>query len=176
MRRPVPTRLIAVALAAGSLLMVPLAATAGAATPTTCTNATFSPTTTASGKTTAKSTLGGCNNPTITGGSGVLVATYTIKGGAASGVAGKITWKGTGTSSFTVKSAAGPAAQAAKCKGTGKTKDSLIVSSGTITAATSKAAALKGTKFIESLCIHSATVGGKVTITEYLLPGSKIAV
>ena len=35
--RPFPSRLIAVALAAGSLLMVPLAATAGAATPTVCT-------------------------------------------------------------------------------------------------------------------------------------------
>src|SRR5579862_3189709 len=154
MRRPVPTRLIAVALAAGSLLMVPLAASAGAATPTTCTKATFSPTTTAAGKTTAKSTLGGCNNPTLTGGSGVLVATYSVKGTTATSVAGKITWKGTGTSSFTVKSAGGSAAAAAKCHGTGKTKDSLILSTGTITAATGKAVALKGTKFSESLCIH----------------------
>ena len=50
MRGPVPTRMIAVALAAGSLLMVPLAATAGAATPTVCTKATFSPSTTKAGK------------------------------------------------------------------------------------------------------------------------------
>ena len=78
--------------------------------------------------------MAGCNNPAITGGSGVLVATYTINGTSASGVKGKITWKGTGTSSFTVKSGAGPAAQAAKCHGTGKTKDSLILSTGTITA------------------------------------------
>jgi hypothetical protein len=168
--------MIAVALAAGSLLMVPLAATAGAATPTVCTKATFSPSTSAAGKQTAKSTLGGCNNPAITGGSGVLVATYSTNGTTATGVQGKITWKGTGTSSFTVKSSAGPAAQAAKCHGTGKTKDSLILSTGTITAATSKAVALKGTKFVESLCIHSVTVGKKVTLTEYLLPGSKIAI
>jgi hypothetical protein len=168
--------MIAVALAASSLLMVPLAATAGAATPTTCTTATFSPTATIAGKLTAKSTLGGCNNPALTGGSGVLVATYTSNGKTATGVQGKITWKGTGTSSFTVKSAAGPAAAAAKCHGTGKTKDSLIVSTGTITASTSKAAALKGTKFSESLCIHSATVGKTVTLTEYLLPGSTIAI
>ena len=174
--RPVRTRMIAVALAAGSLLMVPLAATAGAATPTVCTTATFSPSTTTAGVSTAKSTLGGCNNPAITGGSGVLVATYKTDGTTASGIKGKITWKGTGTSSFTLKSGAGPAAADAKCHGTGKTKDPLILSTGTITAATSKAAALKGTKFSESLCIHSATVGKKVTITEYLLPGSKIAI
>jgi len=170
------TRLLAVALAAGSLLMVPLSAAAGAATPTVCTKATFSPGTTTAGTYTAKSTLGGCNNPTLTGGSGVLVATYKTNGTTASGVQGKITWKGTGTSSFTVKSAVGSAAAGAKCHGTGKTKDGLILSTGTITAATSKAAALKGTKFSESLCIHSATVGKKTTVTEYLLPGSKIAI
>src|SRR5476651_2157843 len=107
MRGRVPTQMIAVALAAGSLFMVPLAAAAGAATPTTCTKATFSPTTTVAGKLTAKSTLGGCNNPALTGGSGVLVATYTSNGTSATGVQGKITWKGTGTSSFTVKSGAG---------------------------------------------------------------------
>jgi len=156
--------------------MVPLAATAGAATPTVCTKATFSPTTSTAGKQTAKSTLGGCNNPAVTGGSGVLVATYTTNGTTASGVKGKITWKGTGTSSFTVKSSAGPAAQAAKCHGTGKTKDSLILSTGTLAGGTSKAKALNGTKFIESLCIHAVTVGKKTTITEYLLPGSKIAI
>jgi hypothetical protein len=176
MRGPVSTRIIACALAAGSLLMVPLAATAGAATPTTCTTATFSPTTTTKGTSTAKSTLGGCNNPAITGGSGVLVATYTTNGTTASGIKGKITWKGTGTSSFTLKSGGGSAAAGAKCHGTGKTKDSLIISTGTITAATSKAAVLKGTKFSESLCIHVVTVGKKSTITEYLLPGSKIAI
>ena len=75
-----------------------------------------------------------------------------------------------------MKSTAGTAAAGAKCHGTGKTKDSLILSTGTITASTSKAAPLKGTKFSESLCIHSTTVGGKTTITEYLLPGSKIAI
>ena len=176
MRGPVPTRMIAAALAASTLLMVPLAAAAGAATPTTCTTATFSPSTTTAGKSTAKSTLGGCNNPALTGGSGVLVATYSTNGTTATGVQGKITWKGTGTSSFTVKSSAGSAAAGAKCHGSGKTKDSLILSTGTINAATSKAAPLKGTKFIESLCIHSTTVGKKVTITEYLLPGSKIAI
>jgi hypothetical protein len=176
MRGPVPTRIVAVALAAGSLLMVPLAAAAGAATPTVCTKATFSPTTTTAGKLTAKSTLGGCNNPVLTGGSGALVATYTSNGTTASGVQGKITWKGTGTSSFTVISKAGTAAQGAKCHGTGKTKDGLILSTGTIKASTGKAAPLKGTKFSESLCIHATTVGKKVTITEYLLPGSKIAI
>ena len=75
-----------------------------------------------------------------------------------------------------MKSGAGPKAQAAKCHGTGKTKDALIVSTGTLTAGTSKAVALNGTKFIESLCIHATTVGKKMTITEYLLPGSKIAI
>ena len=176
MRGRVTTRIVAAGVAASSLLMVPLAATAGAATPTVCTKATFSPTTTISGKLTAKSTLGGCNNAALTGGSGALVATYSSNGTSASGVQGKITWKGTGTSSFTVISKAGTAAQGAKCHGTGKTKDGLILSTGTIKAATGKAAPLKGTKFSESLCIHATKVGTKTTITEYLLPGSTIAI
>jgi len=176
MRGRVTTRVFAVAVAAGSLSMIQPAATAGAATPTVCTKATFSHTTITAGKLTAKSTLGGCNNPALTGGSGVLVATYTSNGTSASGVQGKITWKGTGTSSFTVVSKAGTAAQGAKCHGTGATKDGLILSTGTIKAATGKAAPLKGTKFSESLCIHSTKVGTKTTITEYLLPGSKIAI
>ena len=176
MRGRVTTRIVAAGVAASSLLMVPLAATAGAATPTVCTKATFSPSTSAAGKQTAKSTLGGCNNAALTGGSGALVATYSSNGTSASGVQGKITWKGTGTSSFTVKSGAGSASAGAKCNGTGKTKDPLIISTGTINAATGKAAVLKGTKFIESLCIHSVTVGKKTTLTEYLLPGSTIAI
>ena len=58
MRRPVSTRMIAVTLAAGSMLMVPLAATAGAATPTVCTKATFSPSTTDGGQADREEHLG----------------------------------------------------------------------------------------------------------------------
>ena len=166
--RSFPSRVFAVALAASSLMMVPLAATAGAATPTTCTKATFTPT--ATGATTAKSTLSGCNNPTLTGGSGTLVANFKVL----TKITGKITWKGTGTSSFILKEAGGPKVN--KCNGTGKTKDALIVSTGTVNAGTGKAVALKGTKFSESLCIHSTGSGKTAKTTEYLLPGSKIAI
>jgi len=168
MRRPVSTRMFAVALAAGSLLMVPLAATAGAATPTTCTKATFSATNTTTS--TAKSTLGGCTNPTLTGGSGTLVANFKNL----AKITVKITWKGTGTSSFTLKEGPGPKTN--KCKGTGKTKDSLVVSTGTIASGTGKAVGLNKTKFSESLCIHTTGTGKTAKTSEYLLPGSKIAI
>ena len=120
--------------------------------------------------------MGGCNNPAMTGGSGVLVATYSTNGTTATGVKGKITWKGTGTSSFTVKSSAGSAAAGAKCHGTGKTKDSLILSTGTITAGTSKAVALKGRSSSSRSAFTPVVKGKTTTITEYLLPGSKIAI
>ncbi len=166
--RPVPSRLIAVALAAGSLIMVPFAAGAGAATPTTCSKATFTPTTATAS--TAKSTLSGCTNAALTGGSGTLVANFKNL----AKITGKITWKGTGTSSFTLKEGAGPKVN--KCKGTGATKDSLVVSTGTISSGTGKAVALNKTKFSESLCVHSTGSGKTAKTTEYLLPGSKIAI
>jgi hypothetical protein len=170
MRRPVPSRLIAVALAAGSLLMVPLAASAGAATPTTCSKATFSATNTVTSI--AKSTLGGCTNPTLTGGSGVLVANFKVT----TKITVKITWHGTGTSSFTLKEGGTPKGVVNHCKGAGKTQDTLIVTTGVVTAGTGKAVALNKTKFSESLCVHTVTVGKKSTITEYLEPTSKIAI
>ena len=162
------TRLICVGLAAASLAVGSAAVPVGAATPTTCTKATFSATNSVTS--TAKSTLGACTNPAVTGGSGVLVANFKVL----SKITVKITWKGTGTSSFTLKEGAGPKVN--KCKGAGATKDLLVVSTGTVSAGTGKAVALKGTKFSESLCVHSGGTKAKPVLTEYLLPGSKIAI
>jgi len=162
------TRLMCVGLAAASLVVGSTTVPAGAATPTVCTKATFNAINTVTS--TAKSTLGGCNNPAATGGSGVLVANFKVL----AKITGKITWKGTGTSSFTLKEGTGPKVN--KCNGSGTTKDSLIVTTGTITAGTGAAVTLKGTKFSESLCVHTGGTKAKPVLTEYLLPGSKITI
>ena len=170
MRRPVRDRLIAVALAAGSLVVVPLAATAGAATPTTCSTATFSAVNTTTSI--AKSTLGKCTNPALTGGSGVLVANFKVT----AKITVKITWKGTGTSSFVLKEGSAPKGVKNTCKGVGKAQDTLIVTTGTVTSGTGKAVALNKTKFSESLCVHTTGSGKTAKTTEYLTPGSKILI
>jgi hypothetical protein len=166
--RLVPSRLIAVALAAGSLMMVPLAAASGAATATTCSGATFGATNTVTSI--AKSTLTGCTSPTLTGGSGTLVANFKNL----AKITVKITWKGTGTSSFTLKEAGGTGTN--KCKGVGKAQDSFVVSTGTVTSGTGKAVGLNKTKFSETLCIHATGTGKTAKTTTYLFPGSKILI
>ena len=170
MRRQVPTRLIAAAIAAGSLIALPMAASAGAAVATTCKTATFSAinTTTAI----AKSTLGGCTNAPATGGSGVLVANFKVT----AKITVKITWKGTGTSSFTLKEGVTPKSVKNTCHGVGKAQDTLIVTTGTITSGTGKAVALNKTKFSEALCVHTTGSGKTAKTTEYLQPGSKILI
>ena len=82
-------------------------------------------------------------------------------------ITAKITWKGTGTTSYTVTQKAGPAA-ANKCKVVKGKKDALIVSTGKFVSGTGVAlASFKGTTYIESLCVTS-------TSSTYLVPGSKI--
>ena len=175
MRRQVPedssvSRLIAVALAAGSLMALPIAAATGAATPTTCKTATFSAINTTTSI--AKSTLGGCTNVPVTGGSGVLVANFKVT----TKITVKITWKGTGTSSFTLKEGGRRRASRTRARASARLRTRSIVTTGTVTSGTGKAVALNKTKFSESLCIHTTGTGKTAKTTEYLLPGSKILI
>ena len=119
--------------------------------------------------------MGGCNNPAITGGSGVLVATYSTNGTTASGVKGKITWKGTGTSSFTVKSGAGTPAQAPSATARARRR----TRSSSARAPHGRHEQGRGVERdeVRRVALHSRRDGRlEDDITEYLLPGSKIAI
>jgi hypothetical protein len=101
MGRKVSLRFFTVALAAGSLAMIPLSAPSGAATKVSCTKeVSGAPVSHGSGSTaylTVKATLSGCS--ASVGGSGVSVS--TIKGAK---VTSKTTWAGgKGTSTQSVK-------------------------------------------------------------------------
>jgi hypothetical protein len=160
MRRIGLTRLLAVSVAAASLVAVSFAAPAGAVVKgTTCTKATFK---TDLKKFTSTSALSGCSNPTSTGGSGTLVANFkNLKK-----ITAKITWKVGGSASYTITQKAGPKPN--KCKVVKGKQDALIVSTGKFTSGTGAAATnFKGTTYTESLCVTS-------TSSTYLLPGSKI--
>ena len=160
MRRTVSVRLIAVAAVAGSFAFSAMPAGAVVAKGTTCTKATFK---TDLKKFTSTSVLSGCSNPAATGGTGTLVANFkNLKK-----ITAKITWKGTGTTSYTITEKGGPA-PANKCKSVGGKKDALIVSTGKFTAGTGVVGtAFKGTTYTESLCVTS-------TSSTYLNPGSGI--
>jgi hypothetical protein len=158
-------RVIAVAVAAGSLIVVPLAESAPAAAPTSCAKAVtkqdlkhFIATT----------QLSLCTNAAATGAKGVMVFNY--KNYAKTGkIAGKVTWNKTGTSVVAIKTGKATKAQIAKCvKAVGKGA-SAAVSTGTITGGTGKALLTikKGQKFSETVCYSSKSV-----VTLY--PGSKV--
>jgi len=97
MHRQVPIRLIAVALAAGSLMLVPLAAPGSAATPTgpQCTKIVSPPPTTINKVLTSKSTVSSCTPTATTGGSGKSVTQIgvTYKGKKVQAVS-TTTWAG----------------------------------------------------------------------------------
>jgi hypothetical protein len=160
MRRTAASRLFAVT-AIVSIVGFSSVLPAGAviAKGATCTKATFK---TDLKKFTSTSVMSGCTNPAATGGTGTLVANFKNL----AKITTKITWKGTGTTSYLVTQKVGPKTN--KCKGSGKTKDVLIVSTGKFTAGTGAVgAAWKGTVYTESLCVTK-------TNSTYLLPGSKI--
>ncbi len=159
MRRLGPT-LLALTLAATTLVAVSYVAPAGAVVKgTTCTKATFK-TNLATFKST--SVISGCTNPAATKGQGTLVANFKNL----NKITAKITWKAGGTSSYTVTQKKGPSTN--KCKGTGANKDILIVSTGKYTGGTGKAVPFfKGTVYTEKLCVTKKNA-------TYLLPGSKI--
>ena len=158
-------RLIAVALAAGSMIAVPLAQSASAAGGATCSKASN---VTNLAKLTSTSTLTVCTNPTATGGKGTMVINLTNY--ATTGkLTAVVTWNKTGTSKLKLQTKKGTAAQIKACvKAVGKNA-SAASSTGTVTGGSGKA--LKGipvgSKYSEVVC-YSAT--NKVT----LYPGSKV--
>jgi len=102
MLRKVSVRFTAVALAAGSLAIIPLSAPSSAATKVACTKEASGKPVTAGSTITVKATLGGCS--ASVGGSGKSVT--TIKGSAKP--VSKTTWaggKGTTTQTVTYKAA-----------------------------------------------------------------------
>jgi hypothetical protein len=159
MRRLGPT-LLALTIAATSVVALVAVAPAGALVKgTTCTKATFK-----TNLKTFKSTsvISGCTNPAATKGQGTLVANFKNL----AKITAKITWKAGGTSSFNVTQKKGPSTNT--CKGTGATKDILIVSTGKYAGGTGVAVPyFKGTTYTEKLCVTSKNA-------TYLLPGSKI--
>ena len=159
MRRRTAVHVFAVVVVAGSFTFS--AAPAGAVVKgATCTKATFK---TDLVKKTSTSVISGCTNVAATGGTGTLVANFKNLGK----ITAKITWKGKGTTSYTVTQKVGPAA-ANNCKVVKGKKDILIVSTGKFVSGTGVSlASFKGTVYTESLCVTSAT-------TTYLNPGSKI--
>jgi hypothetical protein len=155
MRHLVPVRMVAVALAAGSLIAVPLAAAASAVTPVTCTKL-VAP---APKGTTSTGTISGCSNVAATGGGGKQVTNITKKTAV-------ITWNAKkGTTTFTISYKAGPKVN--KCaKGS-----TLIVATGKVTGGSGAAlkAIPKGSKYAESVCYDakqntSIEPGTKMTI------------
>jgi len=139
MRRFVPVRLVAVALAASSLMAIPLAEAASAAvTPVTCTKL-VAPAPKAGLST---GTISGCSNAAATGGGGKQV-TIIAK------LTATITWNGgKGTTTLKISYKAGPKVN--KCaKGS-----SLIVAVGSVTGGSGAAlkAIPKGSKYSESVC------------------------
>jgi len=113
MHRQVPTRLIVVALAAGSLIMVPLAAPGSATVPAgpQCTKIVSPPPTTINKVSTSKSTVSGCTPTATTGGSGKSVTQLgvTYKGKKVEALS-TTTWaggKGTTTATLSYASAKG---------------------------------------------------------------------
>lgn len=160
MRRTNAVRLCAVVLAAGSFAVssgVP--AGAAVAKGTICTKATFK---TDLKKFTSTSVLSGCSNPAATGGTGTLVANFKNL----AKITAKITWKGTGTASYSVTQKAVKTGNT--CKKVGTKQDIKIVSTGKFVSGTGVAlAAFKGTTYTETLCVTT-------TSSTYVMPGSKI--
>jgi hypothetical protein len=163
MGRTGPKRLIAVALAAGSLLAVGLAGPASAAAPpATCS----SPKSTVNiKKLTATFTLTACTNTKATGGSGNAVVNFKTLG-KASTVAGTITWHGTGTTTFSLSTADGKVPN--KCpKGTSE-----FISSGKVLGGSG--AALKGIP--KGSPVSETTCSNATTGASSIYPGTKFVV
>ena len=165
MRRLVPVRLLATALAATSLIAIPLATSASAAVPgVTCGvgKIVFSST-----KLTATEPLTGCTNPAATGGKGTAILNFK----KVTAITGKITWNKTGTTTLKISAKAGSKAQTAGCvKKVGKGASS-EVATGSVTASTGKAlkGIPKGSKFSETICFSA-----KLVLSLY--PGTKVAI
>jgi hypothetical protein len=148
MRRQVPARLIAVAIAAGSMMLIPFAAPVNAATVgASCKKLVSPPPITVKGVSTSKSTVSGCTPLAATGGTGKSVTNLKT-------LTSVTTWaKGAGTTTVKISYKVGPKAN--KCpKGT-----SSIVSGGKVTASTGAAAKVikKGQVVSARVCVNSKT-------------------
>jgi hypothetical protein len=163
MRRTVAVRLFLVTVTASSLLALPTASPASAAAPpTTCLNP---KSVTNIKKGTSTVTLTNCTNKAATGGSGVAIVNFKTSG-TNSTVTGKITWKGTGTTTFNLKTAVSKTL--GKCpKGTVR-----FITTGKVTGGTGKAGTLipKGSPYSENVCANTTT--GKTTME----PGTKVII
>src|SRR5262245_18602552 len=147
MVRSTSVRLFAAVVVAGSLLVVAAGPAASAVPKVACAKATFK----TNLKTfTSTSVMTSCTNPAVSGGSGTVVANFkNLKA-----ITAKITWKGTGTTSYKVTEVQGPKTNT--CKTVNGKKDTLILSTGKFTAGTGKAGtALKGLLYKEALCVTS---------------------
>ena len=153
MRRLGSIRLLAVALAAGSMIAVPMVSSASAATPTSCAG---DKTVTNTKNDTATSTLTKCVTAAATGGSGKEVVNFkNVKK-----ITAKVTWNKTGTTTLLLTEKGGTKAQNAVCaKAVGKGALS-VVSTGSVTGGTGKAATLipKKSKFSETACYSTKNV------------------
>jgi hypothetical protein len=159
MVRSTSVRLFAVVVAAGSLLVVAAGPAASTVPKVACPKATFKTNLTAK---TSTSVMTGCTNPAVSGGGGTVVAHFPTL----TNITAKITWKGTGTTSYKVTEGPGPKTNT--CKTTNGKKDGLILSVGKFTGGTGKAGtALKGLLYKEALCVTP-------TDATYLEPGTKI--
>ena len=138
MRRFTPVRLLAVALAASSLMAIPLAEAASAVTPVTCSKLVAPPP--KAGISTG--TISGCTNTAATGGGGKQVTNIAK-------LTAVITWNAKkGTTLLKISYTGGPKVN--KCaKGS-----TLIVATGSVTGGSGAAlkAIPKGSKYSESVC------------------------
>ena len=165
MRRTVPIRLFAVAVAIGSVTAIPLSSPASAATGASCSKLVSPPPVTIKGVATSKSTVSGCTPLSATGGSGKSVTQIGVK------VAGKVvtlsttTWSGgKGTTTETITYA--PTKSLGKCpKGT-----SHILSKATVTGGSGAAlkAIPKGSKGQASVCVDSKSAATLEPGTKYV--------
>ena len=160
MRQFRPIRLLALGLAATSMVAAGFAAPAGAATPASCTKATFK---TDLKKKTSTSQVTGCTKGPAT--ALTLVASFPTL----TKITVTITWKNSGGKNGPFKVTEKAVKTGNKCSKTNGKQDTLIVTTGLVTSGTGKAASLKGTKFSESLCV-------KPNQSTYLMPGSKIII
>ena len=165
MRRAIPARLFAVALAISSLSLIPLSAPAPAATlGASCTKLVSPAPVTINKILTSKSTVSGCLPLAATGGSGKGLTQIGIKVGGKTITRSTTTWAGgKGTTIQTVSYKPGPKPN--KCP-VGTT---LIVSTSVVTGGSGAAlkAIPKGHKGAQSVCVTSKN-------TATLLPGSSV--
>jgi len=156
MRRSVLVRLSAVALAAGSLALLPLTP-ASAAAAASCTKLVSGAPITVKGVPTSKSTISGCTPLAATGGKGTSVTNLKT-------LISKTTWAG-GKGTTTVKVAYKGAPKQGKCPAT----TTHILSTGKVTASTGAAAKVikPGQASTASVCVN------KKTSAASLEPGTK---